>query len=297
MGDVTLEQLNKICGNYTSKSGENYFFQCPICRDTHRDNLVFNSKRQIIKCFKDSSHTLEVLRMINKNNKENNEFSINYKPLKENEFSIKQPKETPVWEIRQPQYIEYLQMTQELLLNDKELLSYIYQKRGLKQRILDLCGVGYDNTEDCFTIPIFSLKYDCITDFELRYRGEQKKIRRIGGGCSTIARIWGVDKAKTCYIVEGFIDGITLAQFLLEKKNDSFTIYSCSNGVSSLLSCMSEINFSNFEDIKLILDNDEAGDGVTKAIIERYPFIIDSRQFLRDENVKDFNDWYLKKGR
>lgn len=291
MGDITLEQVITVCGERTSKQGGNYTFRCPICtlegHDKKGDNLVYNPHKQIIKCFANDSHTLQVLSLINKQCPKPKEHKEN--------VVIKQ--ETPVWEIRQPQYIEYLQMTQELLLQNKELLSYVYKKRGLKQRILDLCGVGYDNTEDCFTIPIFSLKHDCITDFELRYKGEQKKIRRIGGGCSTIARIWGVDKAKTCYIVEGFIDGINLAQFLLEKKNDSFTIYSCSNGVSSLLSCMSEINFSNFEDIKLILDSDAAGDGVTKAIIERYPFIKDSRQFLRDENVKDFNDWYLKKGR
>ena len=294
MGDITLEQLQNICGNYSSKSGENYFFQCPICKDSHKDNLVFNSKRQIIKCFKDSNHTLEVLRIINEKYKK--EFSINHKPLSENKFSIKQPEEKPIWEKRQGKYLEYLQLSQEILLNDRTLLDYIYNKRRLDKDILDLCGIGFDDTENCFTIPIFSLKHDCITDFELRQYGE-KKIRRIGGGCATIAKIWGLNKAKTLYIVEGFIDGITLTQWLMDKHQTDFTVYSCSNGVGSLLNCLSEINFSNFDEIKLILDNDEAGDGVTNAIIYKYPFIKDSRKFLKDNGLKDINDFYVKKVR
>lgn len=294
MGDITLEQLQNICGNYSSKSGENYFFQCPICKDSHRDNLVFNSKRQIIKCFKDNSHTLEVLRIINEKYKK--DFSINHKPLSENNFSIRKPEEKPIWEKRQQKYLEYLLLAQEKLMFNRELLKYIKDKRGLTEKTLDLCGIGFDDTENCFTIPIFSLKHDCITDFELRQHGE-KKIRRIGGGCATIAKICGLNKAKTLYIVEGFIDGMTLMQWLLDKYQKDFTIYSCSNGVSSLINCLNEINFSNFDEIKLILDNDEAGDEATDKIIEKYPFIKDSRKFLKDSGLKDINEFYVKKVR
>lgn len=289
MADVELEQVIKVAGNYTFRNGDNYNFQCPICasegHDRHRDNLIYNANRKIVKCFANESHSLEVLSMINRTcpkPKENNVIS------KSN---------IPVWEVRKEQYLEYMRLSQDILLHDKSLLDYVYNKRGITSDILDLCGVGFDDTENCFTIPIFSLKYDCITDFELRKYGDKKEIRRIGGGCSTIAGIYGCKKAKTLIICEGFIDGITLVQWLIDKGQKDFTVYSCSNGVSSLLGVMNEINFKNFDEIKLILDNDEAGNKTTKDIIEKYPFIKDSRQFLVDSDCKDISEYYVKKRR
>lgn len=288
MADVTLEQVITVAGNYTCKSGYNYSFRCPICanegHDKKGDNLVYNADKKIVKCFANEYHSLDVLALINEKC-----------PTKREPVRQEQVKTTPIWEIRQEQYIEYLSLTQEKLLNNKELLYYLYKKRGLKKLVIDLCGIGFDDTENCFTIPIFSLAHDCITDFELRTKSEEKQIRRIGGGCATIAKIWGVDKAKELYIVEGFIDGITLAQWLLESKRDSFTIYSCSNGVGSLFNCLKEIDFSNFGDVKLILDNDESGDLATKQIIDKYKFIQDSRNFLVVSGCKDINEYYLRK--
>lgn len=290
MADITLEQVTTICGNYTSKNGVNYTFRCPICseegHDKKGDNLIYNSDRHIIKCFANQNHTLEILSRINKQ----------YPIKREYKEFVPKIYEPPIWEIRQSKYLEYLLLAQEKLMFNRELLKYIKDKRGLTEKTLDLCGIGFDDTENCFTIPIFSLKHDCITDFELRQYGE-KKIRRIGGGCATIAKIWGLSKAKTLYIVEGFIDGMTLTQWLLEKNQKDFTVYSCSNGVGSLLGCMREINFSNFNEIKLILDNDEAGDGVTNAIINKYPFIKDSRKFLKDSGLNDVNEFYVEKVR
>lgn len=290
MADITLEQVNTVCGNYTRRNGNNYIFQCPICaeegHDSHKDNLTYNADLKIIKCFANSNHSLDILDRINKQCPIKREYK---------EF-IPKVYEPPIWEKRQGQYVEYLQLSQEILLNDRTLLDYVYKKRRLDKDILDLCGIGFDNTENCFTIPIFSLKHDCITDFELRQYGE-KKIRRIGGGCATIAKIWGLNKAKTLYIVEGFIDGITLTQWLMEKHQTNFTVYSCSNGVSSLINCLNEINFSNFNEIKLILDNDQAGDQVSDQVVTKYSFIKDSRQFLKDSGLKDINEFYVKKVR
>lgn len=293
MGDITLEQVKAICGEYTNKSGYNYFFQCPICMDSHKDNLVYNSDRQIIKCFANEMHTNEILALINKkfNNKE---FSINHRPLPKDNFSIKKPEEPFIWDIRKEQYLEYMVLAQNILSNREDLKKYILDKRGLKYNILDLCGIGFDDTENFFTIPIFSLRYDCITDFELRAYGDKKQIRRIGGGCNTIAKIYGKNKSKTLYIVEGFIDGITLTQWLLEKYQTDFTVYSCSNGVSSLINVLDEIFFNNFNEIKLILDNDKAGDKATEEIIKKYPFMKDCRKFLINSNCKDINEYFLK---
>ena len=288
MGDITLEQVINVCGNYNNKNGYNYNFACPICReeghDSKGDNLVYNAKQGIIKCFFNNEHTFDILDRIN-----NTKGSVHSQPIVQ---KLHKPSKQ-IWEERQEQYVEYMHLTQKKLLDNKDLLVYIYNKRGLRKEILDIYGVGFDDTENCFTIPIFSLKHQMITDFELRLKGNKKQIRRIGGGCSTVAKIYGRKQAKTLFITEGFIDGMTLVQWLLDAGKTDFTVYSCSNGAGSLYNCLSEINFSKFEEIKLILDNDKAGDEATAKIIERYPFIKDARKFLAKD--EDINKYYVRK--
>lgn len=264
--------------------------KCIICGSEYNLN-VHHLNYETIYC-EEINDFYNVIVVCEKCHKKLHEMLYNMQDIK-----YKNENKTPLWEIRKEQYLEYMRLSQDILLHDKSLLDYVYNKRGITSDILDLCGVGFDNTENCFTIPIFSLKYDCITDFELRKYGDKKEIRRIGGGCSTIAGIYGCKKAKTLIICEGFIDSITLVQWLIDKGQKDFTVYSCSNGVSSLLGVMNEINFKNFDEIKLILDNDSSGDEITKKIIEKYPFIKDSRQFLVDSNCKDINEYYMEKVR
>ena len=173
------------------------------------------------------------------------------------------------------------------------MLDYVYKKRGLSKKVIDLVGLGFDSEANQFVIPIFGLKEDMITDFELRAYGDKKVISRVGGGHNTVAMIYGAAKAKTLYFTEGFLDGYALLQYLFDKNQADFTIYSCSHGAESLLKCLPTVNFSNFEEVKLMFDADEAGDKATKAIIEQYPFIKDSRKFLVDSGCKDVGEFLL----
>lgn len=286
MLDITLEQIEYVLNEKGKKNGNRYNFQCPVCQDNHKDNLIFDTEKKILKCFScfNNEGGKYVLNLINEN------FKKDFKPIE------KKPKIEIIhqWEINKEKYAEYMLLTNDYLLNNDELLNYLKQKRGFNKKTIEKVGIGFDHTENCFTIPIFSLKYDCITDFELRLKSDKKQIRRVGGGCNTIAVIDYCLNEKVCYIVEGFMDGITLSQFLREHNKNDFIIFSCSNGVNSLINSLSEINFSLFKDVKLILDNDKAGDETTKKIIEKYPFIKDCRDFLIKENVKDINEWYMK---
>lgn len=289
---ISLAQIKSVCGEPTSKSGNQYTFACPICQRYGHDlkaknNLQYNEAKQIFKCFADNSHTYEILDLINNKDKKDDDRQ-NVRVV------IKKPEKTQ-WEINKDKYFEYQHLSNKHLLQLPKCLEFLKQKRGLTKETIELTGMGYDHTENKFVIPIYSLKHQTITDFEMRLKDDNKKvINRVGGGCSTIACIYGTDKADTLYIVEGFIDGYVLTQWLLEKGQKDFSVYTPSNGVSSLFNCLSEIKFNNFKKIKLILDNDEAGDKETKKILDNYPFMIDSRKFLKDKNIKDICDYYNK---
>ena len=278
--EITLDQVISILGQPTGKLGGEYVWQCPYCLDSHKDNMRFNERKSLLWCFVDPKHSKEVLKKMN--GKESD-----YKPIAKSASSV------PKWVTMQEKYIEYMAQCQEELLNNQELLDYVYKKRGLSKKVIDLVGLGFDSEANQFVIPIFGLKEDMITDFELRAYGDKKVISRVGGGHNTVAMIYGTDKAKTLYFTEGFLDGYALLQFLLDKNQSDFTIYSCSHGAESLLKCLPSVNFSNFEEAKLMLDADEAGDKATKAILEYYPFIKDSRKFLFDAGVKDIGEFLL----
>lgn len=278
--EITLYDIKKILGEPTGKQGGEYVWQCPYCMDSHKDNMRFNERKGLLWCFADPEHSKEVLKKMN--GKESD-----YKPI---------AKSVPKWVTMQDKYVEYMAQCQEELLNNQELLDYVYKKRGLSKEVIDLVGLGFDSEVNQFVIPIFGLKEDMITDFELRAYGDKKVISRVGGGHNTVAVIYGTQKAKTCFFTEGFLDGYALLQFLLDKNQSDFTIYSCSHGAESLLKCLPTVNFSNFDEVKLMLDADECGTKATKTIIENYVFIKDARKFLFDSNCKDFCQWYLECG-
>lgn len=285
MADITLQQMISICGEFTSISGSNYTFACPICRqeghDKSGDNVVYNANKHVFKCFNNDMHSKQILDMINKVNSANSKIM--------NHNNCNQQKQ---WELNASQYVQYMMLCNDHLLNDIDLLQYIYDKRRLTPLTLLKYGVGFDPTENTFVIPIYSVKYDCIIDFELRKYGDKKQIRRVGGGCSTIARITNICQCDTLYITEGFIDGLVLWQWLTDKNKCDFNIVSCSSGVSSLLSVMDEIDFTLYNNVKLMLDNDDGGDKATQQIIAKYPFVVDGRQFLRDKQMNDICDYY-----
>ena len=279
--NITLYDIKKILGEPTGKQGGEYVWQCPYCMDSHKDNMRFNERKGLLWCFADPEHSKEVLKKMNGNRNE-------YQPIQKTSVP-----EVPKWEIMQEKYVEYMAQCNWDLLKNQEMLDYVYKKRGLSKKVVSLTGLGFDAEAKKFVIPIFGLKEDMITDFELRDYGDKKVISRVGGGHNTVARIYGVAKAKTLYITEGFLDGYALLQYLFDKNQTDFTIYSCSHGVESLLKCLPSVNFSNFEEVKLMLDNDEAGDKATKAIIEQYPFIKDARKFLIDNDCKDVGEFLL----
>lgn len=290
--NVTLADIRDVLGQNGKKSGSNWVFQCPICRDSSCDNLIVKGNGAYIHCFSCA-------------NNEGGRYvltEIERKRAKEREHEQVVVNNTPRFLDKelQEQYIEYIGLANDYLLSHDDLLDILYEKRGIDRKTVNDCCIGYDNTEEHWVIPIFSLTYkDMLMGFEYRLKHFGKyangsKVRREKGYITDICPVWGRDKAKTLILCEGFWDGYVLHQYLRDKGDNDHAIYSCSNGVTSFVNVLNRICFSNFNEVKLILDTDEAGTKVTNEIISRYPFIKDKREFLFRSDCKDVNEWYLK---
>jgi len=290
---ITLADIREVLGQNGKKSGDNWLFQCPICQDSSCDNLVVKGNGEYIHCF--SCYNNEggrfVLGQIERQRAQEKNRNVHYI----NEYIPPRFLDKEL----QKQYIEYMLLANEKLLADQQLLNLLYEKRGIDRQTVIDCGIGYDDTEEHWVIPIFSLKYEnMLMGFEYRRKNFDKydngsKVRREKGYITDICPVWGREKAKTLIISEGFWDAYALHQYLRNKGDDDHTIYSCSNGVSSLFNVMNRICFANFNEVKLILDTDDAGNKVTDEIISKFPFIKDKRNFLFKGGYKDSNEWLL----
>lgn len=289
---MTKSDIENILGVKMKKIGHDYVCQCPVCQDSGCDNLHFK-EGEYLKCFSCA---------------ENEGASYVYKLFfqgKKREFMGNNMNEKPrkcvrsqSWYQNQEKYVEYMAMCNDFLLNNQNLLDELYEVRGLTKKTIGLVGMGFDDEKKLYVIPIFSLLNDgMITDFELRQYGKafgkNKKVFRKGGGEKTVAKIYGLDNAKKMLITEGFLDGYMLTQFMLEKKQDDFLVCSCSHGANSLVDVIGQVDFSMHSEIKLILDNDEAGDKATDTLIDKYRFLQEGRGVLKRSGCKDINDWVL----
>ena len=102
------------------------------------------------------------------------------------------------------------------------------------------------------------------------------------------------NKNKSLIIIEGFIDGYTLWQYLWENgQNNDFEIATPTNGVGIIPNLLHKIPIENYKDIIFWLDNDEAGHNALAQIKEKAKFNYSINK-LSCQCCKDFNQWYLK---
>ncbi len=69
MIELTLELLITHLGQPIKKVGDEYFWKCPQCIDTHKDNLKFNHRKGVLYCFANSDHSKMLLKEIKFNAK------------------------------------------------------------------------------------------------------------------------------------------------------------------------------------------------------------------------------------
>ena len=296
----TLAEVRDVLMQNGKKIGANWVFQCPVCQDESCDNLIFEKNANYIKCFSCSNNEggkYVLTEITRKRGEKEREGQQNVKINTTKKFEK---------ESVQIDYGEKYLTTNNYLIDNQELLGLLYEKRGIDRQTVIDCGIGFDKDKEEWVLPLISLSYNLkFMGFEYRRKNfdlypkwkegdKQSKVRRDSGYVSDICVVWDFGNKETLYIMEGFWDSYCLHQYLRNKGRADYTVYSCSNGVSSLLNVLSRVDFSNFKKVKLILDADNAGTEVTEKIIEKYPFIKDCRKFLFDSGVKDMNEWLLK---
>ena len=309
--ELTLNDIQEYLGQTGKKQGDEIVFGCGICQlsggDVHSDNLKWNTKKNVLYCFKDSEHSKIILSEIMK---------------KKHEAKRMENKEIPAYIKNQDKYVYYLELCNSALLgtltkewidavNEQDMFeageynfyldliktdkpqkarAYLKEQRGINTSTISETGLGFDFKARKWVIPICTK--DNIVGFEYRLADfKTKKIWREQGTQSCLAWVYGT--GKKALIFEGFLDAYCALQ--MAKNKDDVTIFSTSQGVSSLTKVISQLQFNKYESITLILDNDEPADKVTKEIIEKFPFIKDGRGFLVASNCKDVNQYMLKK--
>lgn len=309
--ELTLNDIQEYLGQTGKKEGDEVVFQCGVCalsgQDKSKNNLKWNTKKNVLYCFKDSEHSRILLSEIMKKKHEEKKMS-----------NVEIPKYVKC----QEQYLMYQILCNDALLgnlqkgmldhlNDLGMLedneydfylnlinsdkpqkarAYLKEQRGINTSTIEQTGLGFDFYARKWVIPIFDMT-STLVGFEYRLADfKTKKIWREKGTPSCLARIWG--NGSKALIFEGFLDSYCAYQ--MAKNKDDVSIFSTSSGVSSLTKVISQLQFNKYESISLILDNDEPADKVTKEIIELYPFIKDGRQFLKDSGCKDVNQFMMK---
>lgn len=310
--ELTLNDIQEYLGQTGKKQGHEIVFGCGICQlsggDVHSDNLKWNTKKNVLYCFKDSEHSKIIMSEIMK---------------KKHEAKRMENKEIPAYIKNQEKYLYYMELCNSALLgtltkdwidavNEQDMFenneydfylnliktdkpqkarAYLKEQRGINTSTIERTGLGFDFKARKWVIPIFNMNCE-IVGFEYRLADfKNKRIWREKGTPSCLAKIYGT--GKKALIFEGFMDSFCALQ--MAKNKNEISIFSTSAGVSALPKVINQLQFNKYDSITLILDTDDAADKVTKEIISKYSFIKDGRQFLFDSGCKDVNQFMLMK--
>lgn len=268
--EINLENIIKVLGQPLKQQGSEYIWQCPICAqsggDSKKDNLKFNESKSVLKRFADDNHSKMIISDMNKQLSEPRKVSdadrLRYRINKCNEFLLNQPKH----------------------------LEYILNKRGITEDTIRDFKIGYCDQSKRWLLPAFDLNGKPFGAEERIF--ERKQITKMKG---TVSDLCLINDAMTnvFILVEGFIDGYILYQYLKAKGQDmNYNIITPSNGVNTIPTLIKKFDYKDKELI-VFLDNDDAGKKVSKMlenIIEK-PY---SEIVLPCTCCKDMNDYYLK---
>ena len=284
---LTLALLTAVLGEPEKQSGDEYLWQCPLCKDTGRDNLKFNAEKGVLWCFADESHAPQILKEILKLNLKPVNANYNRDDRYKHIFSIQ----------KQIEFKIYMQECNEKLLTIDILPFILLKKRGLNLSTAKDVKLGVDMNKKRWVIPTFQYsteRANTILGFEYRpFNFSKEGLTREKGTPTGLAMINSYKPTmEILAVVEGYFDGYALYQHLKEQKQIKYYhIVTPSNGIQSLLKHVSQVDFSKYKKFCLYVDNDEEGNRVAEKIIAKYPIF---ERVTTECGCKDFNEHYLK---
>ena len=289
---LSLEILIETLGEPEKQSGDEYIWQCPLCKDTGRDNLKFNAVKGILWCFANEKHAPQILKVIIKNSK----GKINLKPVN-SDYSSNDRYKHIFTKPKQIKFKVYMQNCNEKLLKVDILPFILFEKRGLNLSTAKDVKLGIDLNKRRWVIPTFQYsteKANTILGFEYRpFNFSKDGLTREKGTPTGLAMINSYKPTtKVLAVVEGYFDGYALYQHLKEQKQIKYYhIVTPSNGIQSLLKYISQVDFSKYKKFYLYVDNDEEGNKVAEKIMIQYPIF---KRIITNCGCKDFNEHYMK---
>ncbi|CCZ49746.1 unknown [Acinetobacter sp. CAG:196] len=290
INNLNLELLTAVLGEPEKQSGDEYLWQCPLCKDTGRDNLKFNAVKGILWCFANESHAPQILKEILKKGR------INLKPANADYNSYDRYKHIFSMQ-KQIEFKIYMQECNEKLLTIDILPSILLKKRGLNLSTARDVKLGVDMNKKRWVIPTFQYsteRANTILGFEYRpFNFSKDGLTREKGTPTGLAMINSYKPTmEVLAVVEGYFDGYALYQHLKEQKQiQYYHIVTPSNGIQSLLKHISQVDFSKYKRFCLYVDNDEEGNKVAEKIMAKYPIF---ERVTTTCGCKDLNEHYMK---
>lgn len=290
INNLKLELLTEVLGEPEKQSGDEYLWQCPLCKDTGRDNLKFNAVKGILWCFANESHAPQILKEILKKGR------INLKPANADYNSYDRYMHIFSMQ-KQIEFKIYMQECNEKLLTIDILPSILLKKRGLNLSTARDVKLGVDMNKKRWVIPTFQYsteRANTILGFEYRpFNFSKDGLTREKGTPTGLAMInLYKPTMEVLAVVEGYFDGYALYQHLKEQKQiQYYHIVTPSNGIQSLLKHISQVDFSKYKRFCLYVDNDEEGNKVAEKIMAQYPIF---ERVTTTCGCKDFNEHYMK---
>lgn len=288
--NLKLELLTEVLGEPEKQSGDEYLWQCPLCKDTGRDNLKFNAVKGILWCFANESHAPQILKEILKKGR------INLTPANADYNSYDRYKHIFSMQ-KQIEFKIYMQECNEKLLTIDILPSILLKKRGLNLSTARDVKLGVDMNKKRWVIPTFQYsteRANTILGFEYRpFNFSKDGLTREKGTPTGLAMINSYKPTmEVLAVVEGYFDGYALYQHLKEQKQiQYYHIVTPSNGIQSLLKHISQVDFLKYKRFCLYVDNDEEGNKVAEKIMAQYPIF---ERVTTTCGCKDFNEHYMK---
>lgn len=293
MQKLTFELLIDYLGQPNKHNYGYSMWQCPICNDKGKNNLVYTHKTNTIWCYADDLHAPAILKDIYNKNKENYKTNT-FKPVQKPKLQkIELPPE------KQQQFTSYLYKCEQELLQDEHFLALLLKNRGISKSTVEYCHIGIDKQKARWVFPTY--KYCCDTvpkliGFEYRPLNLSKNGLYREKGTPTGMAMINTYNNKTCVlvIIEGYLDGYAFADHLGNLNQLQFYhITTPSNGVSGITKLLDEIEycFDKYKKVYAYLDSDEVSLPKMELIQSKYPFI---EIVIMQCGCKDFNEHYLK---